>query len=169
MHLSVSDENIICVFREIQIADLYYFPSLWELLWTFLAKCSFVRTSGLLVTNSFIFFFFVWESLYFSLNSWRWFQRLQNSRFVGLFLWTLKIVHSWDFPGGPMVKILPSNAGDTGWIPFWGNKIPHAVGRPSLCTRYWDCTLEPMLQNKRSLCASTKSLYNAVKTQHRKK
>ena len=33
---------------------------------------------------------------------------------------------SWDFPGGPMVKTLPSNAGAVGLIPGWGAKIPHA-------------------------------------------
>ena len=31
-----------------------------------------------------------------------------------------------DFPGGPVVKNLPSNAGYTGSIPGWGTKIPHA-------------------------------------------
>ena len=28
-----------------------------------------------------------------------------------------------DFPGGPVVKSPPSNAGDTGSIPGWGTKI----------------------------------------------
>ena len=32
-----------------------------------------------------------------------------------------------DFPGGPMVKNLPCNAGDAGLIPGQGTKIPHAV------------------------------------------
>ena len=36
-----------------------------------------------------------------------------------------------DFPGSPVVKNLPSNAGDSGSIPGWGTKIPHAVGQPS--------------------------------------
>ena len=31
------------------------------------------------------------------------------------------------FPGGPMVKNPPANAGDTGSIPGWGTKIPHAA------------------------------------------
>ena len=30
-----------------------------------------------------------------------------------------------------MVKNLPSNAGDTSWIPGRGTKIPHAVGQLS--------------------------------------
>ena len=34
---------------------------------------------------------------------------------------------SRDFPGGPVVKNLPSNAGDTSLIPGQGTKIPHAV------------------------------------------
>ena len=32
-----------------------------------------------------------------------------------------------DFVGGPMVKNLPSNAGDMGSIPDQGTKIPHAL------------------------------------------
>ena len=31
-----------------------------------------------------------------------------------------------DFPGGPVIKTSPSNAGDAGSIPGWGAKIPHA-------------------------------------------
>ena len=30
----------------------------------------------------------------------------------------------WDFPGGPVVKNSPSNAGDMGSIPGQGTKIP---------------------------------------------
>ena len=30
--------------------------------------------------------------------------------------------HSWDFLGGPVVKNLPANAGDTGSIPVLGTK-----------------------------------------------
>ena len=37
-----------------------------------------------------------------------------------------QLLLSWDFPGGPVVKILPSNAGSAGSIPGWGAKIPHA-------------------------------------------
>ena len=33
-----------------------------------------------------------------------------------------------DFPGGPVVKTSPSNAGGAGSIPGWGTKIPHALG-----------------------------------------
>ena len=38
----------------------------------------------------------------------------------------------WDFPGGPVVKNLPSNAGDEGSILVRGTKIPHAAGQLSL-------------------------------------
>ena len=38
-----------------------------------------------------------------------------------------------DFPGGPVVKNPPSNAGDAGSIPGWGTKIPHATGQLSPC------------------------------------
>ena len=36
-----------------------------------------------------------------------------------------------DFPGSPMVKNPPSNAGDTGSIPGGVTKIPHALGQLS--------------------------------------
>ena len=36
-----------------------------------------------------------------------------------------------DFPGGPVVKNLPSNAGNAGLIPGRGTKIPHAAGQIS--------------------------------------
>ena len=34
-----------------------------------------------------------------------------------------------DFSGGPVVKNLPSNAGDVGLISGLGTKIPHTVGQ----------------------------------------
>ena len=36
-----------------------------------------------------------------------------------------------DFPGGPVVKNPSSNAGDMGWIPGWGTKLPYAQGQLS--------------------------------------
>ena len=39
----------------------------------------------------------------------------------------LEINYKRDFPGGPVVKNLPSNAGDAGSIPGQGTKIPHAM------------------------------------------
>ena len=38
----------------------------------------------------------------------------------------LQILNSQDFPGGPMVKNLPCDAGGLGLIPRQGGKIPHA-------------------------------------------
>ena len=40
----------------------------------------------------------------------------------------LEVDHFWDFPGGPVVKTSPSNAGGVGSIPCWRAKIPHASG-----------------------------------------
>ena len=37
----------------------------------------------------------------------------------------------WDFPGGPVVKNPPSNAGDVGSIPAQGTKITHVTGQLS--------------------------------------
>ena len=34
---------------------------------------------------------------------------------------------SWDFPGSPVVKTSPSNAGGAGSIPGRGATIPHAL------------------------------------------
>ena len=44
-----------------------------------------------------------------------------------------------DFPGGPVVTNLPSNAGDTGLIFGRGTKIPHTMEQLSPCT----ATAEP--------------------------
>ena len=42
-----------------------------------------------------------------------------------------KDIVRWGFPGSPVVKNLPSNAGDMGSIPGQGTKIPHAAGQLS--------------------------------------
>ena len=39
-----------------------------------------------------------------------------------------------DFPGGPVVKNPPSNAGDAGSIPGQETKILHSAGQRSPCT-----------------------------------
>ena len=44
-----------------------------------------------------------------------------------LFITQGKIQRKGDFPGGPVVKNLPCNAGGRGSIPGWGPKVPHAV------------------------------------------
>ena len=60
-------------------------------------------------------------------------------------------IWNWDFSGGPVVKDLPSNAGDTGLIPGWGIKIPHAAGQQSLRTlKPAHRNEEPMSRNERS-------------------
>ena len=43
-----------------------------------------------------------------------------------LLILSLKYFFCWDFPGGPVVKTFPSNAGGAGSFPGWGAKIPHA-------------------------------------------
>ena len=46
----------------------------------------------------------------------------------------------WDFPGGPVVKNPPSNAGDAGSIPGRGTKIPHATRQLSPCVTTTELT-----------------------------
>ena len=41
-------------------------------------------------------------------------------------IWSKNIYR--DFPGSPVVRTLPSNAGGVDLIPGWGAKIPHALG-----------------------------------------
>ena len=57
-----------------------------------------------------------------------------------------------DFPGGPVIKNLPYNAGDSGSIPGQGTKIPYAAGQlsphaktaePGHCNR--TCMMQPRL------------------------
>ena len=48
---------------------------------------------------------------------------------AGCFFGFLKIFIYWDFPGGPVVKNPPSNAGGVGSILGQGTKIPHAAGQ----------------------------------------
>ena len=54
------------------------------------------------------------------------------------------------FPGGPVVKNLTSNAGDSGLIPGWGTKILHTVRQlsPSATTAEPSCSraLMPQLE-----------------------
>ena len=57
-----------------------------------------------------------------------------------------KTVQNGNFPGGLVVKNLPSYAGDAGWIPGQGTKIPHAMGQLSLHA----ITKEPTCHNQRS-------------------
>ena len=50
-----------------------------------------------------------------------------------------------DLPGGPMVKNLPSNAGNAGSTPSPGTRIPHALGQlsPHAQLQCWALQLRP--------------------------
>ena len=55
-----------------------------------------------------------------------------------------------DFTGGPVVKKLPTNAGDMGFD-LWFEKIPNAMEQLNPCAKTTDPTqLELVLCNKRS-------------------
>ena len=58
--------------------------------------------------------------------------------------------HMRDFPGHPVGKTLPSNAGDGGSIPGQGTKIPHAMGQLSPRATATEWALQPVLRSKRS-------------------
>ena len=46
---------------------------------------------------------------------------------IAIRLAKIKLKSLGDFPGGPVVKNLPSNTGDMSLIPNRGTKIPHAA------------------------------------------
>ena len=58
-----------------------------------------------------------------------------------------------NFPGDPVVKNLPSNAGDTGSNAGQGTKVLCPAGQLNLCAT----TAEPAYHNWRSLCPATKT------------
>ena len=63
----------------------------------------------------------------------------------------------WDFPGSPVVKNPPSNAGYKGSMPGRGTKIPHAMGQLSLAQQLLSlCALEPMDHTREKPRAATK-------------
>ena len=68
-------------------------------------------------------------------------------------------------PGGPLVKILPSSAGNMGLIPAKWTKIPHASGKLSLRATATEhmCSGTRAPQLKRSPCAVAKSPHTAMK------
>ena len=48
-----------------------------------------------------------------------------------------RYMEEWrEFPGGPVVKNLPSNAGDVGSIPGQGIKTPHGKGKQATGHNY---------------------------------
>ena len=54
-----------------------------------------------------------------------------------------------DFPGGPVVKNLPANAGTWVWSPDWENTTCCRAAKP-VCHSYWACTPELTTHNMRS-------------------
>ena len=77
----------------------------------------------------------------------------------------------WDFPGGSVVKNLPSNAGDAGLIPGQGTKIPHATRqlRPRAVTTEPIRSGALVSQLERSRTPQRKMPRAATKTQHSQK
>ena len=63
-------------------------------------------------------------------------------------------MYIWDFPGGLVVKNLPSNAGDAGSIPGGGTKIPCATGQLSPCATTRE---KPTRPNRRSCMLQRRS------------
>ena len=64
----------------------------------------------------------------------------------------------WDFPGGPVVKNLPSNAGHACSIPGRGTKIPHTEGQLSRRAP----TTEPVHSGARTLQRRAHSLQRKI-------
>ena len=50
------------------------------------------------------------------------------------------LIFAQDFPGGPVVKNLPSSVADVGPITGGGSKIPQAAEQLSLSTLEFQCT-----------------------------
>ena len=72
-------------------------------------------------------------------------KEVYNEHLHTLHLDSSRLHTHWDFPGGPVVKNPPSNAGYVGSIPGQGTKIPYAAGqlspratpRESVRRNYW--------------------------------
>ena len=69
------------------------------------------------------------------------------------------------FPGGPVVKNLPSNARNMGSIPGRGTKVPHATGQLGLRAT----TRQPTRCNERKACMPQQRPSTAPKKQTRKR
>ena len=72
----------------------------------------------------------------------------------------------WDFPGGPVVKNLPCNAGDASSVTGHGTKTLHPVGYLSPCSVSRACApqLENLWAQRKDLRDPTKILQAATKT-----
>ena len=65
------------------------------------------------------------------------------------------MMNGWgDFPGGPVVKNLPSNAGDEDSNPGQGAKIPYALGQLTPCTPAREAHTQLL---EKLLCAAAKT------------
>ena len=65
-----------------------------------------------------------------------------------------------DFPGGPVAKNLPCNAGGSGSIPGGGTKIPHAVEPVHSGTA--KCNFEALVLQLESLCVARRDQHDAT-------
>ena len=80
-----------------------------------------------------------------------------------------RIKAPWGFPGSPLVKNLPANAGDPGSIPGPGRSHTcFGATRPACCNYRNLCALELVLCNKRSHCNEKSLLHNQRKAAHGK-
>ena len=71
-----------------------------------------------------------------------------------------------DFPGGPVVKNPPSNAGHSGSIPGWGTKMAHTMEPLSLCTTSReDCALQLLSPGSREHALQQEKQSSTAKTQ----
>ena len=68
-------------------------------------------------------------------------QKSQDAQPIAVSL--IKIQIPGDFPGGPVVKNLPSDAGNAGSIPGQGTKLAHIVGQldSPWAPNSWACDL----------------------------
>ena len=83
---------------------------------------------------------------------------------IGVYVYINNTV--WGFPGGPVVKNLPSQAGGVSLVPGQGTKIPHNMDQLNLST---PTTPEPVFPGAfvpqlESMCAAQKILQDATKT-----
>ena len=71
---------------------------------------------------------------------------------------SIKLVTSRDFPGGPVVKNPPSNAGDVGSNSDWEAKIPHSSRQLSPQTIALEVPTEPHAPQPRPSAAKNKPI-----------
>ena len=70
----------------------------------------------------------------------------------------MNTTQSLDFPGRPVVKNLPSTAGDMGLIPDQGTKILHSAGQQEKTTGHNEDLAQPKFKN------NNKKIKNNLKT-----